>query len=69
MCKGIEVKIQDKLIVMDIFLIHMAGSNVVIGVQDLKTFGPVTFDFEKSINHGVLSIWEESNMERPIVGF
>lgn len=30
---------------MDIFLLPMAGSNMIIGIQGLKTLGPVTFDF------------------------
>lgn len=32
---------------MDIFLLPMAGANMVIGIQGLKTLGPVTFDFEE----------------------
>lgn len=48
MCKDVEIKIQDVTIIMDIFLIHMSGCNMVVGVQALKTFGPVTFDFDKA---------------------
>lgn len=46
-CKDVEIKVQGTIIKMDIFLLPMAGSNMVIGIQGLKTLGTVTFNFEK----------------------
>lgn len=31
---------------MDIFLLPMAGANMVIGIQGMKTLGPIMFDFQ-----------------------
>lgn len=46
MRKGVDIKIQGICNKMDIFLLPMAGANMVIGIQGLKTLGQVTFDFE-----------------------
>lgn len=48
-CRDVLIKVQDVEVKMDIFLIKMAGANMVMGVQALKIFGKVTFDFENSI--------------------
>lgn len=32
-CKDVEIKIQGVVVMMDVFLIPMAGSNLVIGIQ------------------------------------
>lgn len=44
-CRNVEIRIQGTAIQMDIFLLPMAGANMVIGIQGLKTLGAVTFDF------------------------
>jgi len=46
-CRGVEIFIQNTCIKMDIFLLDMSGANLVIGIQGMKTLGPVTFDFDK----------------------
>lgn len=38
-CKAVKISIQVTKIFMDLFLIHMYGSNVVVGIQWLKKLG------------------------------
>lgn len=35
------------MIIVDLYLISMAGSNVVLGTQWLKRLGPILYDYEK----------------------
>lgn len=38
-CKGVDIKFQGTSITM-------AGANMIIGIQGMKTLGPITFDFD-----------------------
>lgn len=45
-CKSVELKIQGERVKMDLFLIPMVGSNVVIGIQWLKSLGDIISNYE-----------------------
>lgn len=45
-CKVTQIHIQGIMVVMDLFLLPMGGSNIVIGIQWLKKLGYFSLSFE-----------------------
>ncbi|XP_026459106.1 uncharacterized protein LOC113359736 [Papaver somniferum] len=46
-CHNVQVKLQDYSFSTDFHLLNISGCDVVLGVQWLHTFGPITWDFSR----------------------
>lgn len=46
-CMAIQIEVQGSIIVVDLYLISMDSSNVVLGTQWIKKFGPILSYYEK----------------------
>ncbi|XP_028237019.1 uncharacterized protein LOC114416356 [Glycine soja] len=44
-CEGVSIMIQDVMFTMDLHVLPIVGANVVLGVQWLKTLGPILTDY------------------------
>lgn len=46
LCPSVSLKIQGHLCTMDFYLLPLGGCDVVLGVEWLRTLGPVLWDFQ-----------------------
>lgn len=44
-CEGVSIQIQDVHFTMDLHVLPIVGANVVLGIQWLKTLGPILTDY------------------------
>jgi hypothetical protein len=44
-CKAVEVKLQGLVFQTDFFILPLAGCDAVLGIQWLRTLGPILWDF------------------------
>lgn len=44
-CRAVELTVQQHKFKVNLFVLPMAGANVVLGIQWLKTLGPITTDY------------------------
>ena len=45
MCQAVAINIQNNTFIVDLYILPISGANVVLGVQWLKTLGPVLTDY------------------------
>jgi hypothetical protein len=45
--QGVEVKVQGTVFRTELFILPLAGCDVVLGIQWLMTLGPIVWDFTK----------------------
>ena len=46
MCKGVPIKLQSNSFEVDLYVMPLSGADVVLGVQWLKTLGPILTDYD-----------------------
>lgn len=56
-CSGIPIKIDSEDFITDCYVIPLVGYNVVLGVQWLRTLGPILWDFDKL----TMSFWRDDH--------
>ena len=44
-CKNTKVKLQGYTFVVDLYILPLAGCDIVLGIQWLRTLGPILWDF------------------------
>jgi hypothetical protein len=56
-CRGIHIFINNEEFVLDFFVIPLAGYEMVLGVQWLRTLGPILWDFGRA----QMSCWRDNH--------
>ncbi|EEC80348.1 hypothetical protein OsI_22431 [Oryza sativa Indica Group] len=56
-CSGIPIKIDSEDFIIDCYVIPLEGYDVVLGVQWLRTLGPILWDFDKL----TMSFWRDDH--------
>jgi hypothetical protein len=56
-CRGIHIFINNEKFVLDFFIIPLAGYEMVLGVQWLRTLGPILWDFGRA----QMSCWRDDH--------
>jgi len=61
-CKGLQWEVQGRIQVTEVLFLPLLGCDMVLGVQWLKTLGPIWWDFNllvmKFCFHGLSCTWQ-----------
>ena len=58
-CKNTKVKLQGYTFVVDLYILPLAGCDIVLGIQWLRTLGPILWDF-------LISLWSLCIKREPV---